>query len=67
VEATELIAAGAAVLIAVEAAELIAAADANETVAVIAAVVASPAQNDTEVNTPAAASCAGSEARRRPN
>jgi hypothetical protein len=56
VEATELIALGAAELIAVEAAELIAAVDVKEAAAVIATGALSPSQNDTEVSTSAAAS-----------
>ena len=67
VEATELIALGAAELIAEEAAELIAAIDAQEAAAMIAVASRQAAQNGTEVNTSAAASRAGSEARRRPN
>jgi hypothetical protein len=67
VEATELIAQGAAELIAQEAAELIAAVDVQGAAAMIAGATRRPAQNGAEVNTSAAASRAGSEARRRPN
>lgn len=65
-EATELIAQGAAELIAQEAAELIAAIVTQEAAAVIA-FAPRLAQKGAEVNTSAAASRAGSEARRRPN
>jgi hypothetical protein len=67
VEATKLIARGAAELIVQEAAELIAAVDVQEAAAMIAVASRHAAQNGTEVSTSAADRRAGSEARRRPN
>lgn len=66
-EATELIALGAAELIAEEAAELIAAVTAQEAAGLIAIAAQQLTQNGPEEDTSVAVCCSGSEARRRPN
>jgi len=67
VEATELIALGAAELIAKEAAELIAAVVAQEAADLITIAAQQWTQNGPEEDTSAAVCRSGSEARRRPN
>jgi hypothetical protein len=67
VEATELIAHGAAELIAEEATELIAAVVTQEAAEVIGVAAQRSGQKTTEVNASVAAMRSGSEARRRPN
>lgn len=66
-EATELLAMGAAELIAEEAAKVIAAVVAQEAAELIAIAAQHSTQNGPEEDTSVAVCCSGSEARRRPN